>query len=235
MMQMLLQGICTVLLLTAVLATAHAAQKTYVWTEEYATVAKGNAEVEFWNTAVTPDVQTRNASDWSQKVELEYGITDHLNASLYQVYEQAADSNSMTYVGYNLELKYRVAETNVLPVDVLLYIESEVSTVEGSVYEGKIILSKDMGRFNGSYNQIYERVKNTGTGDIAYAAGISYELEPWLRIGVESKGSYTEGAYAAGPTLAWMGNRIWANIGVVYGLNRKTDDREARFVLGVPF
>lgn len=214
---------------------AWAAQKTYVWTEEYATLAKGNAEIEFWNTAVTQDVQTRNASDWQQKVELEYGITDRLNASLYQIYEQAADSNSLTYVGYNVELKYRIADANMLPVDVLLYAETEVSTVEGSVYEGKIILSKDIGRFNASYNQIYERVKNTGAGDNAYAAGISYELAPWLRIGVESKGSYTGDEYAVGPTLSWMGSRIWANLGAVYGLNRNTNDREVRFVLGIPF
>lgn len=223
------------LIVTVMGEAAHAAQKTYVWTEEYATLARGSAEIEFWDTASTKDIQIRSASDWNQKIELEYGITDHLNASLYQVYEQAADSNSLTYVGYNFELKYRIAETNVLPVDVLLYAESEVSTIEGNVYEGKIILSKDIGRLNISYNQIYERVKNTGTGDNAYAAGISYELAPWLRFGVESKGSYTEGEYAAGPTLAWTGSRIWANIGAVFGLNRNTNDREARFILGVPF
>lgn len=216
-------------------SAAIASQRTYVWTEEYATLAKGNAEIEFYNTAVTHDIQTRNASDWQQRIELEYGITDRLNASLYQVYEQAADSSSMTYVGYNLELKYRIAETPVLPVDVLLYAESEVSTVEGNVYEGKIILSKDIGRLNTTYNQIYERVRNTGSGDNGYAAGISYELAAWLRIGIESKGSYTEGTYAAGPTIAWMGNRIWANIGAVYAMERKTNDREVRFVVGVPF
>jgi hypothetical protein len=38
-----------------------------------------------------------------------------------------------------------------------------------------------------------------------------------------------------GPTLAWLGNRIWANIGAVYGLNSNTNDREVRFMLGVPF
>ena len=65
---------------------AAADQRNYVWTAEYSTLAKGNAEIEFYQTAVTHDVQTRNASDWTQQVELEYGITDHLNASLYQVY-----------------------------------------------------------------------------------------------------------------------------------------------------
>jgi hypothetical protein len=146
-------GFLAILLLMPV--SGYAAQRTYVWTEEYGTVAKGNAEIEFYNTAITPDAQARNASDWEQKLELEYGITDHLNASLYQVYEQAADSSQLTYVGYNLELKYRISEANVLPVDVLLYAESEVSTIEGNVYEGKIILSKDIGKINTSYNVIY--------------------------------------------------------------------------------
>ena len=64
---------------------------------------------------------------------------------------------------------------------------------------------------------------------------MSYEIVPWFRAGVESKGSYGEGEYAAGPTLAWTGSRIWANIGAVFGLNRNTNDREVRFILGVPF
>ena len=234
-MKSFMQCSFVVLFIASMISAAQASQRTYVWTEEYSTLAKGNAEIEFYNSAVTQDIQTRSASDWQQKLELEYGLTDRVNVSLYQVYEQAADSDSLTYVGYNVELKYRLAETNVLPADVLLYAESEVSTIEGNVYEGKIILSKDIGMLNVSYNQIYERAKNTGTGDNGYAAGISYELAPWLRLGVESKGSYTVGTYAVGPTLTWMGNRIWANIGVVYGMNQKTNDREARFVVGVPF
>jgi hypothetical protein len=220
---------------TVLPSLASAAQRTYVWTEEYGTVAKGNTEIEFFQTAVTREIHTRNASDWTQKIELEYGITDRLNVSLYQVYEQAVDSNAMTYVGYNIEFKYRVAETNVLPVDVLLYAENEASTVEGSVFEGKIILAKDIDRLNIAYNQIYERVNNTGAINHQYAAGMSYEVTKWLRIGVETKGSYTETEYAAGPTIAWSGSRVWANIGAVYGLNHRTNDREARFLTGVPF
>ena len=234
-MKRLLGGSIVALLVMMAGPEAHAAQRTYVWTEEYGSLAKGNAEFEYWNTATTPDIQKRNASDWQQKVELEYGITDHLNVSLYQVFEQAVDSSTLTYVGYNIELKYRIAETNVLPVDVLLYAEHEASTIEGGVNEGKIILAKDLGKLNIAYNQIYERVNNTGRDDHGYAVGTNYQLAPCLRVGVESTGSYTHGTYAAGPTLAWMGNKIWANIGAVFGLNRKTDDRDVRFLLGVPF
>jgi opacity protein-like surface antigen len=226
------------LVLVAVLGageTARAAQRSYVWTEEYGTLAKGNAEVEFWQTAVTHDIQTRNASDWNQQLELEYGITDRLNVALYNVYEQTVDSSALTYLGYKLEVKYRVAEKDVLPVDVQLYAEEEVSTVEGNVFEGKLILGKDIGKLNITYNQIYERPTSTGKGENGYAFGISYEIVPAFRFGVESKGSYTEKEYAAGPTLAWIGNRIWADIGAVYGLNKDTNDREVRFMLGIPF
>ena len=215
--------------------SALAAQRNYVWTEEYGTLAKGNAEFEFYNTAVTHDIQTRNASDWEQKFELEYGITDHLNASIYQVYAQPVDGSGLKYVGYNIELKYRIAEANKLPVDILLYAENEVTSIEGNRFEGKIIFAKDVGSLNLTYNQIYEREYSTGREEHEYAAALSYEVKPWLRLGAESKGSYTNDEYAIGPTVAWMGNRIWIDIGAVFGLNRTTNDREVRFLLGIPF
>ncbi|HEX9019629.1 MAG TPA: hypothetical protein VF903_00035 [Nitrospirota bacterium] len=215
---------------------ASAAQRNFVWTEEYGTLAKGNAEVEFWDTAVTEDIQKRNASDWTQQVELEYGITDRLNASLYQVYQQTADAPSLTYLGYKIELKYRIAEKDVLPVDVLLYAEDEhINDSDGPRFEGKFILGKEIGRVGMAYNQIYERRYASGKEEHEYAVGVNYEIIPSFRLGVESKGSYSENQYAVGPTLAWLGNRIWANIGAVFGLNRTTNDREVRFMLGVPF
>jgi len=229
---------CTVmmLILAALGAETEAAQRSFVWTEEYGTLAKGNAELEFWNTAVTEDIQTRNASDWQQQVELEYGITDHFNASLYQVYQQTADEPSLTYLGYKVELKYRVAEKDVLPVDVLLYAENEqLNDEDGPRFEGKIILAKEVGRVGIAYNQIFERRYASGKKEHEYAAGVNYEVLPSFRFGVESKGSYSENQYAVGPTLAWVGNRIWADIGAVYGLNKRTDDRQVLFLLGVPF
>ncbi len=222
------------MLLTLWCTCAYADQRNYVWTTEYSTLATADTEVEFYQTAVTRDAQTRNASDWTQQIELEYGFTDRLTGSLYEVYQQAAGSSSLTYVGYNLELKYRLAERNQLPVDVLLYAEHEVNSLEGDRFEGKVVLAKDIGKLNIAYNQIFER-PYSGSYENEYAAGVSYETTPWLRLGFESKGSFTEDEYSAGPTLAWMGSRIWATLGAVFGLNRSTNDREVRFLLGIPF
>jgi hypothetical protein len=216
-------------------AVSRADQRTYVWTYEYSTLAKDSAEIEFYQTAVTKDRQTRSAGDWEQQVELEYGITDHLDAALYQVYEQPA-GGSMKYAGYKARLRYRIAERNAFPVDVLLYAEHKENTGEESEFEGKLILAKDIGKLNVAYNQIFEKSYGAGSGaSHEYAAGVSYELSPRFRLGVESKGSYKGDAYAAGPTLSWASGRIWANVGAVYGLNRRTNDREVRFLLGVPF
>lgn len=235
-MKKVMWGSLTVMCFVLMGGMASAAQRNFVWTEEYGTLAKGNAEVEFWDTAVTEDIQKRNASDWTQQLELEYGITDHFNVSLYQVYQQAADEPSLTYLGYKVEFKYRIAEKDALPVDVLLYAENEqLNDGDGPRFEGKVILAKEMGRLGMAYNQIYERRYTSGKEEHEYAAGVSYEVVPSFRFGIESKGSYSEDEYAVGPTLVWIGNRIWADIGAVFGLNRTTNDREVRFMLGVPF
>jgi hypothetical protein len=235
-MRKLLSFVALMMLCFGLGGEVQAAQRNFVWTEEYGTLATGNAEVEFWNTAKTEDIQTRNASDWNQQVELEYGITDHFNASLYQVYEQPADEPSLTYLGWKVELKYRIAEKDVLPVDILLYAENEqLNDEDGPRFEGKLILAKEFARLGIAYNQIFERRYATGKEEHEYAAGISYELVPALRLGLEAKGSYSEKQYAVGPTIAWIGNRIWADIGAVYGLNKNTNDREVRLILGVPF
>jgi hypothetical protein len=62
MMRFIAGGLVAVLFVL-IGSSAGAAQRIYVWTEEYGTLAKGNAEIEYWNTAVTTDIQTRNASD----------------------------------------------------------------------------------------------------------------------------------------------------------------------------
>jgi len=228
-------GAAAVLVLAVFGGHARADQRAYVWTYEYLTLAKDSAEIEYYQTAVTKDRQKDNSSDWQQQGELEYGITDHLDAALYQVFDQK-EQDKLKYSGYKYRLRYRIAEKNVLPLDVLLYAEHQEKADAKNVFEGKLILAKDVGKLNVAYNQIYKNTYVSGDqADHEYAAGASYEITPAVRFGVESKGNYRTDKYAAGPTVSWVGGRIWANLGAVYGLNRRTNDREVRFLLGVPF
>lgn len=234
-MKQLVHGIFLSVLSLLMAASAGADQRNYVWTYDYTTVSKGNAEVEFYSTAVAKNTPTGKASEWTQQLEIEYGVTNHLDLGMYQVFKQAPHSSTLQYEGYKLRLRYRLKEKNELPLDVLLYAEHIVNNEEENEFEGKLVLAKDIGKLNVAYNQILEQGYSSGHAEHGYAAGVSYEVLPWLRAGLESKGNYTEDEYALGPTLAWTGNRIWANIGVAYGLNNNTSDRSVRFILGIPF
>ena len=231
-----IQAIFVVALAVLWTASAWADQKPYVWTYDYSTLARDSTEIEYYQTSVVKDRRISSASDWEQQIEFEYGITDHLDAAIYQVFGQPAGGGGFTYEGYKARLRYRIAEKNVLPLDILLYAEHVESTTEDNEFEGKLVLAKDIGKLNIAYNQIFEKTYDNDKGaEHGYAAGVSYELTHAFTFGIESKGNYTKGTYAAGPTLAWSGGRIWANIGAVFALNDRTNDREVRFLMGIPF
>ena len=138
--------------------------------------------------------------------------------------------------GTKFRIRYRIAERGQLPVDVLLYAEHQEMIDAKDLFEGKLVLAKDIGKFNVAYNQVYKETYVGGdSAGHSYNAGVNYELVPWLRLGVESKGDFRKDTYAVGPTIAWIGGRIWANLGAVSGLNSRTNDLDVRFLLGVPF
>ena len=70
-------------------------------------------------------------------MELEYGLTDHLDAALYQVFDQK-ENDKMKYSGYKFRLRYRIAEKDQLPVDVLLYAEHQEKVDAKECLRGKI-------------------------------------------------------------------------------------------------
>ncbi|OGW78693.1 MAG: hypothetical protein A3C51_05295 [Omnitrophica bacterium RIFCSPHIGHO2_02_FULL_46_20] len=102
--------------------------------------------------------------------------------------------------------------------------------------EGKVILAKDIWNFNISYNQIFKQeLALGGKTDHEYASGISYEITPSFKIGVESKGNYTDRKYYIGPTIGWAASKFWVSVGVAGGLNKRSDDLQARMIMGFLF
>ena len=65
-----------------------------------------------------------------------------------------------------------------------------------------------------------------------YATGISYEITPAFKIGMESKGNYTDRKYYIGPTIGWASSKFWVAASVVGGLNKQSDDMQARMNVG---
>lgn len=102
--------------------------------------------------------------------------------------------------------------------------------------EAKVILAKNTGRFNMAYNQILEQeFDSSGETEHEYAFGANYKLNNKMKLGIESKGNYTEEKYYWGPTFAWAVRNFWVSTGVVWGLNDRSDDIQTRMIVGLSF
>jgi len=230
----------SLILMFSVTSNSYADRRSYVWTYEYKTMPKGMAEVEYYMTTELPDTDKSKVSTWKHWLELEYGITDHWDVSMYQQFKQSntETSDKFEYDGFKLRTRYRIAEKNKLPIDTLLYLEyiRNDNLAKPNVLEGKLVLAKDIEKFNVAYNQILKQeLDSDGETEHEYATGISYEFLPALKLGIESKGNYSKEKYAVGPTLSLTTDRFWVSAGAVFGVNGKTDDLQTRMIVGIPF
>lgn len=215
---------------------SYADQRSYVWTYEYMTMAPGEAELEFYNTLEQPSAANLAVSAWKPWMELEYGLTERWDISLYQQFKQtntgAATTTAFAYDGYKIRTRYRFGERGQFFADPLLYLEyiGKNDLNQSPQVEAKLILAKNVSRLNFAYNQIYKWSLNNGAAENEYAAGVNLELNPAVRLGIESKGNYTSGKYYLGPTLSLTTQRFWITFGMVRGLNDKSDFQQARLL-----
>lgn len=221
---------------------SYADRRSYVWTYEYQTMPKGWLEAEFYLTEEQADLDKAKPNIWKPLVEFEYGVTDHFDISMYQMFKQSNtdESSDFEYDGFKIRGRYRVLEKDKLPIDVLLYLEyiRPGDFKEPNELEEKLILAKDIGKFNISYNQVFEQeLKTGGKSEYGYTAGVSYAIIPALRIGAETKGNYTDRKYAVGPTISYTIKplKAYVALGAVFGLNDRTDDMQTRLIVGVLF
>jgi hypothetical protein len=230
--------ICAIIMISA--QEARADRRSYVWTYEYQTMPKGMFEAEYYLTEEQKYLDKAKPNIWKQQIEVEYGVTDHFDLSMYQMFKQSntVKSSSFEYDGFKIRGRYRILEKNVLPVDTLLYLEyiRDDDWDKPNVLEEKVVLAKDIGNLNLAYNQVFKQeLASEGIWKYEYAAGASYRILPSVRLGVESKGAYAEEKYYAGPTIAWGQGRFWASAGIIFGLTDKSDDMQARLIVGAIF
>src|SRR3989338_7316626 len=191
---------CVSLVMSVLALPSLADRRSYVWTYEYATMPRGMAEVEYYNTLEFPDTANSKVNTWKHWIELEYGLTDNWDVSMYQTFKQTntgvATTSAFAYEGFKVRTRYRIGERGLYPVDMLLYAEliepNDLS--KAGVFEGKIVLDKDIRALNLSYNYIIKReLTDAAKTENEFAAGASVELRPTFKIGLEAKGNYTTG------------------------------------------
>ncbi|MDP2941460.1 MAG: hypothetical protein Q8N85_04325 [Candidatus Omnitrophota bacterium] len=232
--------IFTLAIVFGISSSSYADRRSYVWTYEYMTMPKGMWELETYLTTEIPNLHKSNINVIKPQLELEYGITNRWDVAMYQMwkFKNKKHENDSEYEGFKLRTRYRIGEKGKFLVDPLLYFEyiRDDDFSKPNVGEAKLILAKDLGDFNVSYNQIIKRnLEREGKTGHEYAAGINYALTPRFKIGLESKGDYPKEKYALGPTISYAFKKAFIAVGAAFGLNERTDDLQTRMIVGVLF
>ncbi|MHB8419689.1 MAG: hypothetical protein ACYDCL_16555 [Myxococcales bacterium] len=216
-------------------ALARADLKSFAHIYPYFTQPEGGLEVEVWSGFETGSSPVGYLHDFAlhtllqEQVEVEYGITDHWDVSLYSVLEQNPPASTgqpspLVLDSFQVETRYRFAEKGRWPVDTELYLEVErpVDLAQPFELEGKLILGKDIHHFFVQANLIEAETLQSGAAfgwDLALYAGAGYEIRPWIRLGVEVLEEYQHPTFTGsappqetlhlGPSLSLASSRLW--------------------------
>jgi hypothetical protein len=220
---------------------ARADRRYYGETYNAATSPPGGLDVELWST-LHQAPRAGGTQAWRHMLELETGITPRWDVALYNAlrYDQGATTR---YEATIVETRYRLSDYGEWFVDPVLYLEARKEWVDDRpwAFEGKLILAKDVGRLNVAVNGSYE-IELIDGGETehewAYAAGASYEVVPWVRVGGEVFGAWTrtaagttESAHWAGPALSLAVSRVWLVVAAGWGLTDESEKLRLRAIL----
>jgi hypothetical protein len=217
---------------------ARADDRKFTYSYEAKTLPQGTWEWEQWATLQ----EGKDSGRWTTLLlrdEIEYGLTDRLNGSIYLNSTYQANSgvggvsneHSFGFDSMSSEWKYKLSEPSVDPIGSLLYGELKFANNQYEI-ETKLVLSKEAGPFTFAYNFIWEAVL-ARSGDpaaspqwhweheISNTLGASYTFIPALAVGVEafdisrfdhSLGGPRTHAYYAGPNLHSSFRSWWATL-----------------------
>ena len=221
--------LCVGTLLLSTMTSAEAGARRFTYVYEATTSAPGTVEAENWATWKTsPEEQHRfNAVDFRH--ELEFGITERLQASLYVAdwgYREDPDANEhgFAFQSSAIELIYNLSNPTTDFLGSALYGEVRAGPDELEL-ESKLILQKNVGRLVFAYNATLEATwegehLDERGGEISQSAGLSFEISPALLVGAEllheidvPEWSQAEDSIVyAGPNISYRRTNWWVTL-----------------------
>lgn len=213
---------------------ANAGERVFAYAYGYGTVPKGGVEVEQYTSAYGKDGSSKYF--WEHQTELEYGITDKLEAGLYLVTGSWEDE-PLEYRGFKGRLRYRFGNAGGTPFGVNAYAEyiGRPSFEEHGV-ELKAIFAGEVKRFEWAFNAEYKVEFGSGTvHELEPTFGAGIHVRPWFVVGMEGKveayfsDSGIKGPYAfVGPSvhLAGQGGKLWWTLAAIAPITPLTMEEE---------
>ena len=224
-----------------------AGARHFTFVYEAPTSEPGSIESENWAT-------TRFSNGLTGAIfrnELEFGITEHFQASIYLAnwdYTRTREDRGVHYDSSSLELIYNLTNPAADPIGISLY--QEISAGRRFFEsETKLIAQKNFGPLIVAYNLTLEaeweeeglRERN---GEIQQALGASYELSPRVSVGAEMlhevllpawHSSEAENNFFFGPNVSYRDDR-WFATGTALAQTTRTEgepDYQVRLIFGV--
>jgi len=155
------------------------------WTEEYATMHKGEFELELkFDLGRNRD---SNSHYYATEYEMAYGITEHFKIE-GEVEIKHTTGEGTEFDEAKLELRYRFLEKGDLPVDIAiagkLITEGEDEGLEHSV-ELRLILAKSFGNLNIALNLPVDIPLKEGSAKFLPSLAVGYYVVKSVRIASE--------------------------------------------------
>ena len=177
-------------ILTAACCSGGVRRFTYVY--EATTSAPGGFDLETWITWRAHTRQDPNLDQIDFRHELEVGITQSLQASVYLAdwnYQDGIGSDGFSYSDSAVELIYNLTNPVIDPVGLSIYQEYRIGD-RLFEWESKLIAQKNFGPLILAYNATLETVwEGKGLaereGEFTHALGASYEISPRFSAGLE--------------------------------------------------
>ena len=218
------------------ISSTFADRRSYVWTYQYMTLPEGSTELEFYQTTKLSLFDT-----WEYRIEVEHGVTDHFDFSVYQIFNQK-EGDAFRWDAVQFRARYRFGEVGQYLLDPLIYIEynRKLDLTEPNKIESKLILAKNINKTNISFNPVYEFFFAPGTEhELGLDIGLSYEFNPKFILGIESTSRFevednnTKTGSYLGPTMSFASGNWWYTIGTGFGVTEESDDARVRFLMGI--
>jgi hypothetical protein len=241
----------------SILALDYACGGVRRFTYVYETTASppGGFDLETW---VTWRTHTREDPEFDQldfRHELEFGVTERLQAALYLADWNYADGSSVDDTGFSysdsaLELIYNLSNPVIDPVGLSIYQEYKIGD-ELFEWESKLIAQKNFGPLILAYNATLEAVwegedLEEREGELVQALGASYEISPRFSVGVELLHEIVfpdwrgeEGAtnFFIGPNISLRTGAAFVTVTALAQATRTADepDFQMRTIFGIGF
>jgi hypothetical protein len=244
--------IMTLVILSPVATFAGSRRFTYVY--EVTTSPPGDVEIENWVTWKTRKPDDHGFDQVEFRHELEWGITDKLQAAIYLAdwnYHRgnSAAERGFTYSGSALELIYNFTNPVADPIGLAVYQEFQIG-YRRFESESKLLAQKNFWKFVVAYNATLEAEwegENLAErqGEFQQSLGVSYETSPHLLFGFEClhevafpNWSEAESAkFFAGPNVSVRAGKYWGTLTALAQLTRAGDepDLQLRAIFGFSF